>query len=175
MLGEWWGDCCPVSSLGLLRREGAAELGIFPSEWLRRPLPPSEEQGTEKSHHFFGLCGGSACGVEGRAERALSRECHLSKRDRVGLAGSSGRKVTVRPRSPQKGEWEWSQCSAEGDGVVPHSLPGTLGKAKPPEVASKSRRRVPSQHWEKGEEALLPRQGPGLAYCRTPTFLLLPP
>lgn len=96
------GDRCPVLSLGLLRREGA-ELGIFPSEWLRRPPLPPEQQGTEKSHHFFGLCGGSASGVEGRAEWALSGERHLS---RVGLAGSSGRKVTVRPRSPQKEEWE---------------------------------------------------------------------
>lgn len=65
-----------------LRREGA-ELRTFPSKWLRRlTLLPPEQQGTEKSHHFFGLCGGSACGVGGRAERtrrALSRERHLSK------------------------------------------------------------------------------------------------
>lgn len=60
-------------------------------------------------------------------------------------------------------------------GMVPYPLPGPLGKAKPPGVANKSRRRVQSQHWEKGEVALLPRQGAGLAYCRTPTFLLLPP
>lgn len=52
----------------LLRRKGA-ELGTLPLEWLRRPtlLPPGH-QGTEKSHHFFGLCGGSACEVGGRAE-----------------------------------------------------------------------------------------------------------
>lgn len=59
--------------------------------------------------------------------------------------------------------------------MLPHPLPGPLGKAKPPEVASERRRRVRSQHWEKGEDTLLPRQGPGLAYCRTPTFLRLPP
>lgn len=65
--------------MGLLRRVGA-ESGTPPTQGLRRPLPlPPEQQGTEKSHHFFGLCGGSACGAGGRAERALSRESHLSR------------------------------------------------------------------------------------------------
>lgn len=59
--------------------------------------------------------------------------------------------------------------------MVPHPLPGPLGKAKPPEVASERRHRIQSQRREKGEDALPPRQVPGLAYCRTPTFLLLPP
>lgn len=60
--------------------------------------------------------------------------------------------------------------------MAPQPLPGPLGKAKPPEVASERRRRVQSQRWEKGEDPLPPRQAPGLAYCRTPpTFLLLPP
>lgn len=36
--------------------------------------------------------------------------------------------------------------------MLPHPLPGPLGKAKPPEVASERRRRVRSQHWEKGED-----------------------
>lgn len=67
--------------MGLLRREGT-ELGTFLSEWLRRlPLLPPEQQGTEKSHHFFGLVAALHVGREEgeQGQEALSREPHLSK------------------------------------------------------------------------------------------------
>lgn len=138
-----------------------AELGTFPH-------PPPEQQGTEKSHHFFGLCGGSARGVGRRAERARRalRKRHLS---RAGLAGSSGRKVTVRPR---RGEWPWRRSVS--------AYTGGWGTGTPPPATFQERQSL--QRWPRragpgGDEKLHCHQGrwPDLAHFGAAIFPTRPP
>lgn len=109
MLGEWWGDCCPVSSLGLLRREGA-ELGIFPSEWLRRPplSPPAPQssRGQRKAITSLVFVAAQHVGWEGGQKGPL--------------AGSA---TSVRESRPgwelwQKGHSEAKEPPERGVGVV---------------------------------------------------------
>lgn len=125
------------------------------------PLPP-EQQGTEKSHHFFGLCGGSACGMGGRARRAWkapSRECHLSKR-RPGweLWQEGHSEAEERPKE----EWPPGCTRAGTDGwemVGRPTLPGPLGKAKPPGWPARAGAGPRASAWEEGRDAVL--QGSG--------------
>lgn len=152
-------------------------MGTFPSRVAQETHPsPPRAAGTEKSHHFFGLCGGSACGVGGRAEWALSRERHLSE-SRPGweLWQKGHSEAEERPRKE-------SGRSVEGLGRVDGIWCGALPSARPSGKAEPQRRSVRAgagprtSAWQVGEDALL-RPGSGLALPTPglPSFRLLPP
>lgn len=88
-----------MSSVKLEAAEGGmAELRTFPT-------PPPRAAGDREKPSLLWSLWRLSMWVGRRAERArrVLRKSHLS---RVGLAGSSGRKVTVRPRSAP-GERPW--------------------------------------------------------------------
>lgn len=109
---------------------GAAEGGM--AELRTFPTPPPRAAGDREKPSLLWSLWRLSMWVGRRAERAqrVLRKSHLS---RVGLAGSSGRKVTVRPRSAP-GERPWrSNGQVGGEGGTPPRH--TVGKARPSETA----------------------------------------
>lgn len=117
--------------------EGGAELGLSHlSGSGDSPSPPQSRGDGEKPSLLWSLW--RLCmwvrGRGARARRALSREPASA---RAGLAGSSGRKVTVRPGAPERGE-EPSVEGLAGAGRV---------QCGPPSPARVLQERLSTQRW----------------------------
>lgn len=109
-------------------------------------------------------------GQKGQSQ-ALSRKRHLS---RVGPAGSSGKKVTVRPRSAQEESGRGAEVAARwvGYGAVPQPWPGLSGKAEPL-MESRLRARASAQEQTRRLHCP-PGRWPGLAHSGAPILPFAP-
>ena len=164
--------------LRLLRRAGA-ELGTSPSEWLRRPTPsPQSSRGQRKAITSLVFVAAQRVGWEGGHRgpwKAPSRECHLSKR-RPGWELWQKGHSEAEERRRKSGPPECRRAGTDGWGMVCPTLPGPLGKAEPPGVASEGRRRTQSQCLGGGQGCSTARkQWLDLAPPGLPSLLLFPP
>ena len=169
--------------LRLLRRAGA-ELGTSPSEWLRRPTPsPQSSRGQRKAITSLVFVAAQRVGWEGghRGPGRLLAGSAISARG--GLAGSSGRKVTVRLKSAEGrvalqsaeglaqmgGEWCAPHCQGPWERLSPQGWPVRAGAG--PRASA----------WEEGRDALLqgssgltlPLQGSHPYFCFHPDRVAL--